>query len=79
MDVQSLDAIQSHTRIQSGQETTSDQFGLDVEQDMLKAIVGAPRDEKLGTRMTGTDSLVVSAKMDLSDLPSFLDAYPQPS
>ena len=52
IDVQSLDAIQSHTRIQSGEETTSDQFGLDVEQDMLKAIVGAPLNPALGTRMT---------------------------
>lgn len=75
VDVQSLNAIQSHTRIQSGEETTSDQFGLDVEQDMLKAIVGAPLDPALGTRMTGGDALQVSVKMDLSDLPSLLDEY----
>ena len=75
IDVQSLDAIQSHTRIQSGQETTPDQFGLDVEQDMLKAIVGAPLNPALGTRMTGSDSLSVSVRMDLSDLPFLLDEY----
>lgn len=75
VDKQSLDAIQSHTRIQSGEETTADQFGLDVEQDMLKAIVGAPKDSRLGNRMTGTDSLSVSVRMDLSDLPSLLEMY----
>lgn len=75
VDKQSLDAIQSHTRIQSGQETTADQFGLDVEQDMLKAIVGAPKDSRLGTRMTGTDSLSVAVRMDLSDLPFLLKSY----
>ncbi|MGP8433744.1 TIGR04141 family sporadically distributed protein [Paraburkholderia fungorum] len=75
VDVQSLDAIQSHTRIQSGQETTPDQFGLNVEQDMLKAIVGTPLDHALGNRMTGSDSLSVSAKMDLTDLPFLLDEY----
>lgn len=75
VDVQSLDAIQSHTRIQSGQETTPDQFGLDVEQDMLKAIVGAPLNPALGNRMTGSDSLSVTVKMDLSDLPFLLDEY----
>ena len=75
VDVQSLDAIQSHTRIQSGQETTPDQFGLDVEQDMLKAIVGAPLNPVLGNRMTGSDSLSVTVKMDLSDLPLLLDEY----
>lgn len=75
VDSQALDAIQSHTRIQSGQETTVDQFGLDVEQDMLKAIVGAPREPRLGTRMTGTDSLSVAVRMDLSDLPDLLKLY----
>ena len=75
VDKQSLDSIESHTRIQSGHETTADQFGLDVEQDMLKAIVGAPKDSLLGNRMTGTDSLSVSVRMDLSDLPSLLTAY----
>lgn len=75
VDSQALDAIQSHTRIQSGQETTVDQFGLDVEQDMLKAIVGAPRESRLGTRMTGTDSLSVAVRMDLPDLPHLLKLY----
>lgn len=75
VDKQSLDAIQSHTRIQSGEETSADQFGLDVEQDMLKAIVGAPKDSRLGNRMTGTDSLSVSVRMDLSDLPNLLKLY----
>ncbi|WP_394680235.1 TIGR04141 family sporadically distributed protein [uncultured Comamonas sp.] len=69
VDVQSLNAIESQMRIQSGQETTPDQFGLSVEQDMLKAIVGAPRNSSLGTRMTGSDALSVSVRLDLSDLP----------
>jgi uncharacterized protein (TIGR04141 family) len=75
IDVQSLDAIQSQTRIQSGEATTADQFGLDVEQDMLKAIVGAPRDPTLGSRMAGSDPLSVSVSMSLSDLPHLLASY----
>jgi uncharacterized protein (TIGR04141 family) len=75
VDVQSLNAIDSHTRIQSGQETTPDQFGLNVEQDILKAIVGAPINKALGNRMTGCDSLSVSVKLDLADLPDLLDQY----
>ncbi|RJQ38128.1 MAG: hypothetical protein C4550_07065 [Nitrospiraceae bacterium] len=75
VDKQTFDTIQSHTRIQSIKETTADQFGLDVEQDILRAIVGSPRDHNLGTRMTGSDSLSVSAKVDLSDLPLLLKSY----
>lgn len=75
VDLQSLDAIQSHSRIQSGQETTPDQFGLDIEQDMLKAIVGSPLKKGIGSRMTGSDALSVSVKMNLSDLPFLLKEY----
>lgn len=75
IDKQSLDSIESQTRIQSGYATSADQFGLDVEQDMLKAIVGAPKNPRIGSRMTGTDSLSVSVRMDLSDLHFLLDAY----
>jgi uncharacterized protein (TIGR04141 family) len=75
IDKQSLDTIQSHSRIQSGHETTADQFGIDIEQDMLKAIVGAPSDTRLGSRMTGTDSLSVSVRMNLSDLANILQEY----
>ncbi|HTW90274.1 MAG TPA: DUF6119 family protein [bacterium] len=75
VDVQSLDAIQSHKRIQAGQATTADQFGLDVEQDMLKAIVGTPLNPGLGSRMTGSDALSVEVRADLSDLPHLLNEY----
>lgn len=75
IDKQSLDSLESHTRIQSSYATSADQFGLDVEQDMLKAVVGAPKDIRLGTRMAGTDSLSVSVKMDINDLKFLLGAY----
>jgi uncharacterized protein (TIGR04141 family) len=75
VDVQSLDAIQSHSRIQAGQASSPDQFGLDVEQDMLKAVVGAPVNQALGTRMSGSDSLSVAVSMKLSDLPTLLRQY----
>lgn len=75
IDKQSLDTLESHTRIQSGHETTADQFGIDVEQDMLRAVVGTPINNKLGNRMTGTDSLSVSVPMEIADLPFLLKSY----
>ncbi len=75
IDKQSFDTIQSHTRIQSNEGTSPDQFGRDVEQDILKAIVGTPIDPSLGHRMTGMDSLSVTVPMDLSDLPYLLQSY----
>jgi uncharacterized protein (TIGR04141 family) len=75
VDKESFDTIQSHTRIQSAKETSADQFGLDVEQDILRAIVGIPRDPALGNRMTGAESLSVSVNTDLSNLPRLLKSY----
>lgn len=44
---------------------------------MLKAIVGAPKNPVSGTRMTGSDALSVSVRLDLSDLPFLLNQYRQ--
>jgi len=75
IDVQSLDAIQSHSRIQAGQAASSDQFGLNVEQDMLKAVVGTPNKHQIGTRMSGSAALSVSVSMRLADLPVLFKEY----
>lgn len=75
VDKQSLDIIESHSRIQAGHGTTADQFGLDVEQDMLRSIVGTPKSDALGSRMVGSEALGVSVRMDLSDLPALLKTY----
>ncbi|NIM31100.1 MAG: hypothetical protein GTN60_07240 [Pseudomonas stutzeri] len=75
VDVQSLDALQSQSRIQSGQEASPEEFGLNVEQDLLKALVGAPLDPRLGNRMAGSDGLSVSVNALLSDVPTLLRAY----
>jgi len=75
IDKQSLDNLESQSRIQSSYETSSDQFGIDVEQDMLKAVVGSPEDKKLGSRMTGADSLSVSVKTDIANIKLLLDSY----
>ena len=75
VDKQSLNSIESQTRVQSAIETTADQFGLDVEQDMLKAVVGVPENMSLGSRMTGSDSLSVTVKMDLTDIKYLLNSY----
>lgn len=75
IDAQSLDALQSHFRIQVGQGAPANQFGLDIERDILKAVVGAPKDKSIGSRMAGTDTLFVAVSLDLSDLPGLIRRY----
>jgi len=75
IDKNSLDSIESHSRIQSAVKANVNRFGLDIEQDLLKAVVGSPLNENMGCRMTGTESLSVSVKMDISDLPNLVKQY----
>ena len=75
IDKHTFDSVQSHTKIQSIEGTSPDQFGLDVEQDLLRTIVGKPTDPALGNRMTGMDSLSVTVNTELNELPQLLTSY----
>ena len=75
VDKQTLDSLGRHTRIQVSRAATVPEFGIDYEQDLLRAVVGKPKDGRLGTRMTGTDPLRATVGVDLSTLPALLTRY----
>jgi len=75
IDKQSFDAFSSHSRIQVSRETGATDFGLDIEQDLLRAVVGTPKNEGLGERLGGFDALHASARLSLKDLLKQLDSY----
>lgn len=75
IDHKRLDAVPRLTREQLGKSAGMDQFGLNVERDMLRAIAGTPKDSQLGTVMAGADQLVFTRKVTLADLGEALDEY----
>jgi uncharacterized protein (TIGR04141 family) len=75
VDRKTFDAISCHTRTQASQEGDVTAFGLNIEQDLLRAATGYPLDEKLGTRMTGMDSLLVAVPTTLRGLADLLGHY----
>ncbi len=75
VDRMSLDAIGQHSRIQASREADIREFGLDLEQDMLRAVSGKPSDPTLGGHLTGRDALQVSITMNIRDLPELLARY----
>lgn len=75
IDRRSFDAISRHTREQASREASATEFGLDVEQDMLRAVTGVPADESLGTRIAGADALAVTVAVDLHGLPALLSRF----
>jgi len=75
IDKRTFDAISTHSRVQSGQEAGALDFGLDVEQDLLRAATGTPSNEVLGRRLSGADSLHAAVHTELAKLPQLLEIY----
>lgn len=75
IDKKTFDAISTHTRVQSSLEAGAPEFGLDVEQDLLRAVTGRPKSEAYGKRLSGMDSLHAAVNVELSDLQELLDNY----
>jgi uncharacterized protein (TIGR04141 family) len=75
IDKQTLDTIGRHTRVQASREATPSEFGLDIEQDLLRVITGTPVDSSLGKTLSGLDSLHTLARVNLDALPTLLSMY----
>lgn len=75
LDRKTLDESVRHTREQVSRRSTIAAFGLNPEQDLLRAVDGSPVDDTLGAKMTGMDALNVSAPVTLSTLAAMLERY----
>jgi len=72
IDRTSFDAFAHQTRTQGIRSGDLEEFGLDMEQDILRAVTGKPEDEALGDKLSGKDTLVFNARVDVPGLPDFL-------
>jgi len=61
VDRVTLDTISRHSQIQASRAADIREFGLDVEQDLLRAVTGPPRDPALGRKLTGREALHTTA------------------
>jgi uncharacterized protein (TIGR04141 family) len=75
IDRTTLDTISKHSKIQASHLAPIGEFGLDVEQDILQGVTGEPADSSLGAKLSGKDSLHVSLRIELRDLPDLLERY----
>ena len=67
-----FDAISRHSKEQASKETDARHFGLDVEQDLLRAVTGLPKNPAIGKRIYGMDSLSVSTDIKIERLEDLL-------
>lgn len=70
-----FDSISQHSQIQASRDANIVDFGLDVEQDLLRAVTGKPRDLTLATQLTGKDALKADVKISLGELPALLARF----
>jgi len=75
IDKRTFDAISLQTRTQASREGTPTDFGIDIEQDLLRAVTGTPSDDRLGAKLSGMDSLHALVRVDLSLLTDLLGIY----
>ena len=75
IDKLSFDALSTHSKVQSSQEAAPQDFGLDVEQDLVRAVTGKPEDKTLGHRVSGMDALRACVSVSLAELPDLLRRY----
>jgi len=75
IDKRTFDALSTHSKVQSSQEAAPQDFGLDVEQDLVRAVVGSPDDSGLGLRLSGMDSLRACVSVTVERLSDLLKRY----
>lgn len=63
-----------NSRVQTGQQSAASAFGIDVERDLVRGLVGYPKEGGIGRRLSGTDSLSASVDSSLENLPNILEA-----
>jgi len=70
-----FDAISQHSQIQASRDANIIEFGLDVEQDLLRAVTGKPRDASLASQLTGKDALKADVRIPVSGIRALLERF----
>ncbi|MBU4563113.1 MAG: TIGR04141 family sporadically distributed protein [Desulfarculus sp.] len=73
LNKKTFDSIDRQSIEQASKESSIDEFGLDIEQDLLRGVDGVPKDPRLGTNMSGKEALSISTRVKISDVKSLLE------
>lgn len=64
-----------NSRVQTSQASPALDFGVDIERDLVRGIVGYPEGIELGRKLAGADSLTVTVDAEVPDLRKLLRRY----
>lgn len=68
IDIRTFQELPLHTRQQASASSSLDVFELDVDSDLLRAVTGEPEQEDFALRVTGSDSLIINARVGISEI-----------
>lgn len=72
VDYKNLDTIPISSRVQTGKLSDFQNFEIDTNRDLLKAVTGKPSQDGWGANMTGADSLSISVDNTCSNIEEIL-------
>lgn len=75
IDSETFEEVHRHTREQAGNATSIAGFGMNLDEDLLRAVTGTPKDSALGKVLSGREALHTTINTTLSDLAPVIDAY----
>ncbi len=75
IDRETFEAVHRHTREQAGTATSIAGFGMNLDEDLLRAVTGTPKNPTLGKVLSGREVLHATINIDLADIAPVLDTY----
>ncbi len=75
IDTKTLEIEPIQTRIQASRATSKDNFGIDIQRDLVNSVSGVPKDDRLGKCIVGKDSLRVTLKLSLDEIKDYLKLF----
>lgn len=73
IDKSSFEQHPTQSREQTGIATELQYFGINIDQDLLRAITGKPKNKEFGKRISGMDSLKLSVEVELNNISTLLE------
>ena len=68
VDREEFDTIQRKTRSQTSVRSSIDNFGLNVQRDLVRSVTGEPEDQTFAAHVTGADNLILSVALTFDQI-----------
>jgi uncharacterized protein (TIGR04141 family) len=68
IDREEFETVTRMTRSQTSISASIDNFGLDVQRDLVRSVTGEPQDKDFATHITGADNLILNVSIKFAEL-----------